>query len=110
MRRLTSLAELEAALRTTPLLLVFKHSGLCGISTSAWREIAHLERLAPSLPILLLDVVEQRALARSVAAALDVRHESPQVILVRDGTVIWHGSHFAVTTAAVLRQLELAAE
>lgn len=106
MRRLTSLAELEDALRETPLLLVYKHSGACGISTTAWREIEHLERVAPSLPIYLMDVMEQRALARSVAAALDVRHESPQAILIRDGAVIWHGSHFAVTAAAVLRRLE----
>ncbi|MHB1225775.1 MAG: bacillithiol system redox-active protein YtxJ [Gemmatimonadaceae bacterium] len=106
MRRLTSLAELEEALRETPLLLVYKHSGACGISTTAWREIAHLEQAAPSLPIFLLDVIEQRALARAVAAALDVHHESPQAILVRDGTVIWHGSHFAVTAAVVLGRME----
>lgn len=109
MQRIVTPASLEEALQS-PLLLIYKHSHSCPISISAWREIADLERVAPALPVFLLDVQEQRALARSLARSLDVRHESPQAILIRDGAVIWHGSHFAVTAATVLREagLELA--
>lgn len=92
---------MEEALRA-PLCLLYKHSGSCPISAVARREIDRLERAVPSLPVFMLDVNRQRALSRSVAHALDVRHESPQVILIRDGTVIWHAAHFAVTAAAIM--------
>lgn len=104
MRRISSITDLEEALRA-PLLLIYKHSDSCAISSMALREIAQLEREAPSLPIYLLDVHEQRTLARALARTLDVRHESPQAILVRDGAVAWHGSHFAVTASAVLAEV-----
>lgn len=104
MNPITSPADLDDALRL-PLLLLFKHSRSCSISIDAWHHIASLEQLAPALPIFSLDVRDQRALARSVASALDVRHESPQAILIRDGVVVWHGSHFAVSAEAVLREL-----
>ncbi len=102
---ITSPYELEEALRS-PLLLLFKHSRTCPISITAWHDMVRLEQLVPTLPVFLLDVREQRALARSVAGALDVRHESPQAILIRNGVVVWHASHFAVTAAAVIRELD----
>lgn len=101
---ITSLADFEEALRL-PLLLLFKHSRTCSISVTAWHDIARLEQLEPTLPVFLLDVREQRPLARSVASTLDVRHESPQAILIRNGVVVWHASHFSVSAAAVIREL-----
>lgn len=100
---------MEEAFRS-PLCLLYKHSGSCPISTIAQREIDRLERAAPSLPVFMLDVNRQRALSRSVAQALGVRHESPQAILIRDGAVVWHASHFAVTAAAVMNGAGLVGE
>ena len=40
-------------------------------------------------------------LSRDIAAAVGVRHESPQVLILRDGHVAWHGSHWRVTQDAV---------
>lgn len=105
MEPINSLADFEEALRL-PLLLLFKHSRICPVSVTAWHDIARLEELAPTLPVFILDVREQRALARSMASTLGVRHESPQAILIRNGAVLWHGSHSAVRAAAVIRELE----
>jgi len=30
-----------------------------------------------------------------------VRHESPQVLLIRDGLAVWHGSHWEITEQAL---------
>jgi hypothetical protein len=35
-----------------------------------------------------------------------VRHESPQVLLVVDGTVLWHVSHGAITVQSLSRAME----
>ncbi len=104
MNPITSESQFEEALRL-PLLLLFKHSRACPVSVDAWRDIGKLEQLVPTLPIFLLDVREQRVLARSLAITLGVRHESPQAILIRHGVMVWHGSHFDVSAAAVIREL-----
>jgi bacillithiol system protein YtxJ len=39
-----------------------------------------------------------------VSERLGIRHETPQAILLRDGKVIWNGSHFRIT-ASQLDQL-----
>ncbi len=51
----------------------------------------------PEVPVHLVDVIRQRPLSREIAAHLGIGHESPQVILIRDGAVGWHASHYDVT-------------
>ena len=104
MQRITSPAELDEALHA-PVALLYKHSTTCPISAMTMHELSQVEQRAPDLPIYLLDVHNQRRLAREIAQSLDVRHESPQVILVRDGDAVWNASHFRITADAVLQQL-----
>jgi bacillithiol system protein YtxJ len=71
---------------------VFKHSTTCGISARAAMEI---EMLESDIPVYWVNVREQRELSNWVAAQYGVRHESPQLILLRNGTVqkVWnHGA------------------
>jgi bacillithiol system protein YtxJ len=55
--------------------------------------------------IYLLDVLASRPLSQAVAARLGVRHESPQVLVLKDRAVRWHGSHYRVTAEAVRKAL-----
>ncbi len=55
----------------------------------------------PEARVFLVDVRGARPLSMAAAARLGVQHESPQVILVRNGTAAWHASHFAVTAHAI---------
>ena len=48
-----------------------------------------------------LDVVAQRPLSLALAEELNVRHESPQLLLVANGKVLAHGSHHEVTETTV---------
>ena len=98
--RLESEAELDPLLRA-PLAVVFKHSTRCGFSSSALLEVRQFAARHPAIPILLLDVIADRALARSVAIRLGVRHESPQAIVLERGHVLWHASHSQVSLTAL---------
>jgi bacillithiol system protein YtxJ len=104
LRPLASIEELEMALAESaerPVLL-FKHSHTCGISTMAFDEMeAHLA--AGPFPICygLVTVQTHRHLSDEIARRLGVRHETPQVILVRDGQAVWHASHFHVNAREV---------
>ena len=103
MTKLTSLSDipaLEAAIdesRERPVLL-FKHSRTCGISCEAFDELhAHLAQCTADASYKLITVQSHRRVADEVETRLKIRHESPQAILLRDGSVIWHGSHFRIT-------------
>jgi bacillithiol system protein YtxJ len=51
--------------------------------------------------IVLVEVQRSRELSNEIENRLGVRHESPQVIVLRNGQVVWDASHFKVTADAV---------
>lgn len=57
-------------------------------------------------PVSLVDVARQRDLARRIAEQTGIRHESPQVLVLRDGVAVWSASHRAITAAAVAAALQ----
>jgi bacillithiol system protein YtxJ len=73
--------------------LVYKHSTTCGISATAAKEVRAMET---DLPIYWVNVREQRDLSNWVAETYDVTHESPQLILIRDGKPEKVWSHYEV--------------
>lgn len=82
--------------------LIFKHSLSCGTSALAMEEMTDLVAAGPlEVEFALVRVQAARAVSDAIATRLKVRHESPQVLLVRDGQVIWSATHWNVTAAAV---------
>jgi bacillithiol system protein YtxJ len=99
----TDTAALEAQFRashTRPVVL-FQHDPFCGISRTAYEEMATMPG-----PVSLVDVARQRNLARRIAEQTGVRHESPQVLVLRDGVAVWSASHRAITAVAVAAALQ----
>ena len=77
-------------------LVIFKHSLTCPISAAAYQEMLGFDG-----DVALLEVQRSRALSREVEDRLGVAHESPQVIILKNGQVVWNASHFNITAAAV---------
>lgn len=97
---LRDMAAFEAALQA-PRVLLFKHSPVCPISGVARSEWASFRVAHPDVPMLFVDVISSRAVARGIADACGVRHESPQAILFEQGKPVWHASHEAITLGAL---------
>ena len=76
-------------------VLVFKHSNACGISSRAYREMEQLQ------DVNVLEVQSARDLSREVADRTGIEHESPQVIVLRNGKAVWNASHYDVKAGAV---------
>ncbi len=93
-------------LRSAPLLVLYKHSPICMTSSVARSEIRTLHKARPTLPIYQVDVIRERGLAHRMAADLQVRHESPQVLVILEGRVVWHTSHFAIKAGTLLAQID----
>jgi bacillithiol system protein YtxJ len=111
MKSIKSLADsaaLEAAIaesRERP-VVIFKHSRTCGISCEAYDELhAHLADAATEASYNLITVQSHRRLSDEAAARFGVRHETPQVILLRDGVPVWSASHFRITAQELTRVL-----
>jgi bacillithiol system protein YtxJ len=51
-------------------------------------------------------VIESREISNRLAELTKVRHESPQIILCREGKAVWNASHYAITRDAVERALK----
>jgi len=81
--------------------VIYKHSPRCMICRRAIGEVEDFARSRSDIPVYRIDVLEQRELSDRVARELDVRHESPQVIVLRDGRPRWSASHGAVTAEAL---------
>jgi len=82
-------------------IVVFKHSNSCSISARAYREMEKFNG-----QVNILEVQSAREVSRELANLTGVRHETPQVIVLRDGKAVWNASHFDVTANDVAKALE----
>ena len=104
MQQLRSTEEARDVLRQ-PVSVIFKHSTRCPLSAAAYSEMRKFLESNPQAPVWLVDVIEGREISMEIARITSVRHESPQVLLLKDGRVVWHASHYGVTAEAVAREL-----
>ena len=81
-------------------MVLFQHDPFCGGSAIAYRQLA---RLSGAIP--LIDVARSQPLSRAIAVRTGIRHESPQVLVLRDGRAVWSASHSAITADVVQRAL-----
>jgi bacillithiol system protein YtxJ len=98
------LAALDDWLPRAGVVVLFLHAPHCGISARAYRQVARLGG-----EVALVDVARDHAVKWAIAQRTGVRHESPQVLVLRRGRAVWVASHFAITTAAVARACREAA-
>jgi len=81
---------------------IFKHSLTCSISTYAWTEFRRFaDGVEGDVVFALIEVQTARLVSNDVARRLNIRHQSPQAILLREGAVAWHASHFDIELAAL---------
>ena len=78
-------------------VVIFKHSTTCPISAAAYREMARFEG-----QVALVEVQRAPELSREVEKRTGISHESPQVIVLRNGKVVWNASHEKVKADAVI--------
>jgi bacillithiol system protein YtxJ len=79
------------------LLVLFKHSTACPVSWAAHSQINRFRLKYPDVPVHILHVIKERPTSAKVAEITGIRHESPQVIVVRHGAVAAALSHGYIT-------------
>ncbi len=88
-----SLSPLTDAEDTHP-KVVFKHSTRCGLSGMMLRRFEqHWDPVRDQVEFYLLDLLRHRELSGQVAEVFGIGHQSPQVLVIRAGSVTAHASH-----------------
>ena len=80
------------------LTVVFKHSPSCVVSLFAHREVMRFREAQPAIPVYLVSVRRRRDVARHIAERTGVQHESPQILVFRQGEVVGAASHDEITS------------
>lgn len=83
--------------------VIFKHSTTCSISKMAFSRFERAE--APdSIDFHYLDLLNFRPISNLIAEKFQVHHESPQVILIKDGVCVYDESHYGIMMDELIEQ------
>lgn len=103
-KRIDNLDEFLGRSRDKEILL-FKHSNACPISAQARTELESFAGNESRAEVYMLTVQERRDLSAEIAEKLGVRHETPQLLFVRDGKVGHALNHFEITKRRIEKTL-----
>ena len=82
-------------------VVIFKHSDVCGISSRAYAEMMKVDR-----PVGLVTVQTDRGISDEIELRFNLVHESPQALVLRNGEIVWSGSHGQLKMQAIEAALE----
>ena len=103
---LTQSSQLEEIAKSDKVNIIYKHSTQCPISQMALR---HLEsngnQLPDTVPTYYLDTLRYRDLSQEVAEQFEVYHESPQLLVIKNGECVLESSHRDISVPEVLDHL-----
>jgi len=86
-------------------ICIFKHSRTCPISMYAKQQVDSFLQMDGEIPIYLVVVQDQRPLSNEIASQMDVKHESPQFLLLKDGEVKAVLNHHNITISNIQNEL-----
>lgn len=86
------LDEIIALSKEKP-VLIFKHSTRCSISRFALKQFENEFDFQNQIDAYFLDLLEFRAISNEIASRFGIMHQSPQLLLIKEGKVLYDASH-----------------
>ena len=102
---LTDVSQLDviAEKSKTKTQLVFKHSTRCGISRMVMNQFVSDYNVDVVADLYYLDLLSYRDVSNEVGYKFQVMHQSPQLLVLRNGVVVAHASHGAINELSIER-------
>lgn len=94
------LMEVQAISIEKP-VVIFKHSTRCSISRMALKQFEREYDLEGVVDAYFLDLIEHRDISNEIAVRFNVHHESPQLILIKNGQAVYNVSHSDIDAGAL---------
>ena len=77
--------------------VIFKHSTRCGISRMVINQFVNNYNLTEKdLDLYYLDLLDFRDVSNEIGYKFQVIHQSPQLLVIKNGVVVAHDSHGAI--------------
>jgi bacillithiol system protein YtxJ len=74
-------------------VVIFKHSTRCSISRMALKQFENEFDLEGRVTPYFLDLLNHRDISNEIATRFEVYHQSPQLLLIKEGKSIYDASH-----------------
>lgn len=85
-------------------IIIFKHSTRCSISAMVKSRIEREWVDNPKTPVYYLDLIKHREVSNAIADKFSVKHESPQVLVIKNEKCVYYASHNAISVREILVQ------
>ena len=87
-------------------VLIFKHSTRCPISTMAKHRLeSEWDLTDEDIIPYYLDLLRYRSISDLVAKDFDIQHQSPQVLLIKNGACVYTSSHSEIDIRSLKKEL-----
>jgi bacillithiol system protein YtxJ len=100
------LEQIKIASHTKP-QIIFKHSTRCATSSMSLNRL-NREPDFPDADFHFLDLIAYRSISQKIAEDFHVHHESPQVLVIKNGECIYDESHNGISMDEIADQVSLA--
>ena len=87
--------------------VIFKHSTRCSISSVALQRLQKVEQPF-DIDFYFLDLIAFRNVSNKVSEVFKVYHESPQVLVIKDGHCIYDESHLSISMGEIIESAHAA--
>ena len=84
-------------------VVIFKHSVRCSISSMAKNRVERdWNSQTMDSKLYYLDLLSYREVSNEIAKRFDVEHQSPQVIVIKNGKAVYDASHNSISVLAMV--------
>jgi len=83
--------------------VIFKHSTRCSISVMAKNRLERADT-PNQIQFHYLDLLQYRDISNKIAEQFSVHHQSPQVLLIKNGECIYEETHSAISMDEIVEQ------
>jgi bacillithiol system protein YtxJ len=104
---ITNENQVQAILESEDYAIIYKHSPRCMTSLMAYRQLkSEVSGAADNeTPLYIVDVISNRNESQAIARAFNVVHQSPQILVVKNGESIFDTSHERVSLKSALQHI-----
>jgi bacillithiol system protein YtxJ len=96
-------AEIRERSKATP-QVIFKHSTRCSISGMAKNRLDKSNK-PDNVDFYYLDLISYRSISNQVSEEYNIDHESPQVLVIKDGECVYDVSHSAIRMEDIMAEV-----
>ncbi len=100
----SQLDEIKTRSSDTP-QVIFKHSTRCSISSMAKNRLERSE-MPDGVEFHFLDLLKFRGISNKIVSEFMVNHESPQVLVIKNGECIYEESHNGISMDEIKEQIK----